>query len=138
MTLLGTIFLYLHIGGAIVAFGPTIAFQLLGVRASKEPQQECFRLIVSRMPDGDEMCSEVDARTLEELVARGACRGLNRLPVASRPGRHGLTIDQNRAAERLGDRLAKLLVTVGGRPELMVEVCDAGEPQLAGRVELGE
>ena len=47
MTLLGTIFLYLHIGGAIVAFGPTIAFPLLGVRASKEPQHGNFALRAS-------------------------------------------------------------------------------------------
>jgi hypothetical protein len=44
MELLGSIFLFLHIGGAIVAFGPTIAFPLIGARAGKEPMHGNFAL----------------------------------------------------------------------------------------------
>jgi hypothetical protein len=44
MATLGSIFLFLHIGGAIVAFGPTIAFPLLGAKASAEPQHGNFAL----------------------------------------------------------------------------------------------
>ncbi len=44
MDWLGTLFLYLHIGGAIVAFGPTIAFPFLAARAAKEPQHGNFVL----------------------------------------------------------------------------------------------
>jgi Predicted integral membrane protein (DUF2269) len=41
---LGSIFLFLHIGGAIAAFGPTIAFPLIAGRASAEPQHGNFAL----------------------------------------------------------------------------------------------
>lgn len=44
MDWLPTLFLYLHIGGAIVAFGPTIAFPFLAARAAKEPQHGNFVL----------------------------------------------------------------------------------------------
>lgn len=47
MEWLGTLFLYLHIGGAIVAFGPTIAFPFLAARAAKEPQHGNFVLRAS-------------------------------------------------------------------------------------------
>ncbi len=44
MDWLGTLFLYLHVAGAIVAFGPTIAFPFLAARAAKEPQHGNFVL----------------------------------------------------------------------------------------------
>jgi len=44
---LGTLFLYLHVGGAIVAFGPTIAFPLIGARAAAEPMHGNFALRLS-------------------------------------------------------------------------------------------
>ncbi|HEY6607989.1 MAG TPA: DUF2269 family protein [Candidatus Limnocylindria bacterium] len=44
MDWLGTLFLYLHIGGVIVAFGPTIAFPILASRAAKEPMHGNFVL----------------------------------------------------------------------------------------------
>lgn len=47
MELLGTIFLFLHIGGAIVAFGPTFAFPIIGARAAAEPMHGNFALRVS-------------------------------------------------------------------------------------------
>ena len=37
MDWLGTLFLYLHVAGVIVAFGPTIAFPFLAARAAQEP-----------------------------------------------------------------------------------------------------
>ncbi len=40
----GTIFLYLHIAGVIIAFGPTIAFPFLSVRAAAEPMHGNFVL----------------------------------------------------------------------------------------------
>ena len=42
-----SLFLFLHIGGAIVAFGPTIAFPIIGARAAKEPMHGNFALRVS-------------------------------------------------------------------------------------------
>lgn len=47
MELLGSIFLFLHIGGAIAAFGPTIAFPLIAAQASGEPQHGNFALRVT-------------------------------------------------------------------------------------------
>jgi hypothetical protein len=44
---LGTLFLYLHVGGVIVAFGPTIAFPFIAARAAKEPMHGNFALRVS-------------------------------------------------------------------------------------------
>jgi hypothetical protein len=47
MQLLGSIFLFLHVGGVIVAFGPTIAFPLIGSRAAREPMHGNFALRTS-------------------------------------------------------------------------------------------
>jgi hypothetical protein len=44
---LGTLFLYLHVGGAIAAFGPTIAFPFIGAKAAQEPMHGNFALRVS-------------------------------------------------------------------------------------------
>jgi hypothetical protein len=45
--LLPSIFLYLHIGGVIVAFGPTMGFALIGSQAAKEPMHGNFALRVT-------------------------------------------------------------------------------------------
>ena len=47
METLGSIFLFLHIGGAIAAFGPTIAFPIIGTKAAAEPQHGNFALRLS-------------------------------------------------------------------------------------------
>jgi len=47
MDWLGTLFLFLHIGGVIVAFGPTIAFPFIAGRAAKEPMHGNFALRAS-------------------------------------------------------------------------------------------
>lgn len=47
MDWLGTLFLYLHVGGVIVAFGPTIAFPFIAAKAAKEPQHGNFALRTS-------------------------------------------------------------------------------------------
>ena len=44
----GSIFLFLHIGGAIAAFGPTIAFPLIAAKASAEPQHGNFALRITQ------------------------------------------------------------------------------------------
>jgi hypothetical protein len=44
---LATLFLYLHIAGVIVAFGPTIAFPFIGAKAAQEPIHGNFALRVS-------------------------------------------------------------------------------------------
>ena len=47
MEWLSSLFLFLHIGGAIVAFGPTIAFPFIGASAAKEPMHGNFALRVN-------------------------------------------------------------------------------------------
>ena len=47
MSWLSTLFLYLHVGGVIVAFGPTIAFPFIAARAAKEPMHGNFALRAS-------------------------------------------------------------------------------------------
>ena len=47
MDWLSTLFLYLHVAGVIVAFGPTIAFPLIAARAAQEPMHGNFALRVS-------------------------------------------------------------------------------------------
>ena len=47
MDWLGTLFLYLHVGGVIVAFGPTIAFPFIGAKAAEEPMHGNFALRAS-------------------------------------------------------------------------------------------
>lgn len=44
MEWLGTLFLYLHISGVIIAFGPTIAFPFIAAKAAKEPMHGNFAL----------------------------------------------------------------------------------------------
>ena len=46
MEWLGTLFLYLHISGVIIAFGPTIAFPFIAAHAAKEPMHGNFALRV--------------------------------------------------------------------------------------------
>ena len=47
MEWLGTLFLYLHISGVIIAFGPTIAFPFIAAHAQKEPMHGNFALRVN-------------------------------------------------------------------------------------------
>jgi hypothetical protein len=47
------IFLVLHIGGAIIAFGPTFAFPIIGSMGGKEPQHSNFALrLTERLEKG--------------------------------------------------------------------------------------
>ncbi len=47
MEWLGTLFLYLHISGVIIAFGPTIAFPFFAAKAAGEPMHGNFVLRAS-------------------------------------------------------------------------------------------
>ena len=47
MEWLGNVFLFLHISGVIVAFGPTIAFPFLAAKAAREPMHGNFVLRIS-------------------------------------------------------------------------------------------
>ena len=39
-----TLFLFLHVGAAIIAFGPTFAFPVIGGMAAKEPMHGNFAI----------------------------------------------------------------------------------------------
>jgi uncharacterized membrane protein len=43
------IFLFLHVMGAIIAFGPTYAFPIIGAMGGKEPQHANFAIRVTEM-----------------------------------------------------------------------------------------
>lgn len=47
MEWLGTLFLYLHVSGVIIAFGPTIAFPFFAAKAAAEPMHGNFVLRAS-------------------------------------------------------------------------------------------
>lgn len=49
MEWLGTLFLYLHVSGVIVAFGPSIAFPFFAAKAATEPVHGNFVLRVSEL-----------------------------------------------------------------------------------------
>ena len=112
-----------------------IAARPRGAGAAQQAQQERLGLIVPRVAERDDVGAEVHARALEERVARRARGVLERPPLApraraptsSRSTRNGQPSDA--ATPR-----AEALVVVGRRPQLMIEVRDAGEPQLARRV----
>ena len=44
-----TLFLFLHVGAAIIAFGPTFAFPLIGALARTEPAHANFAIRVNRL-----------------------------------------------------------------------------------------
>jgi uncharacterized membrane protein len=47
MTIWIAIFLFLHVMGAIIAFGPTYSFMIIGAMAGKEPQHANFAARIS-------------------------------------------------------------------------------------------
>ena len=84
------------------------------------------------MTERDEVRREVPARQVEELVARAAPRDLDRLAMAFRTRAHSFAAREKRAIERRGEPCGKRFVVSGRRAELMVEMDDAGQTQLAG------
>jgi uncharacterized membrane protein len=43
------LFLFLHVMGAIVAFGPTFAFPIIGAQSAKQPQHAHFGALISEL-----------------------------------------------------------------------------------------
>src|SRR5262249_33978734 len=106
--------------------------------AANEAEQHRFRLIVARVPDTHQVGTARTARPLEERVARGARRVLDRSPLARCAGGNVLAVNQRREAERGGQRGNEALVAIGGGAKAMVEMNESGQAQLAGAVEVGE
>jgi hypothetical protein len=67
--------LFLHIGGAIIAFGPTFAYSIIGAMGGKEPQHANFALRVSH---------RINDRLVEPLVIWVGLTGLGLIIVGQR------------------------------------------------------
>ena len=80
--------------------------------AAHETQQERLGLIVARVAERHDVGAEVRARALEERVARGSRRVLER--ARARAGARGdvLAIDEKRPVERCRQVAAEALVAV--------------------------
>ena len=90
-------FLFLHVLGAIVAFGPTFAFSIIGAMGGKEPQHANFATRVSATisrPDG--------------LSRSGSSRVITGVLLiwisGSRPVRAGVAAGRDRAVRRSRSR----------------------------------
>ena len=99
-------------------------------------EQNGLRLVVAGVAERDEIRAEMPPGALEEIVAGGARRRLNRLPIRCGTGGDIGAIGEDRHAELRGEGGGVLLVTVGRRAELMVEVGEPGHAQLAARLEI--
>jgi hypothetical protein len=107
-------------------------------RASQETQQEGLGLIVTCVPEGDDVRPDLHSGPLQELMARGPRGMLERLALTPRAGLHVLSVDRERPGKGLGQPGAKPLVIVGRVPELMVEMGESYGMQFARRVELAD
>jgi hypothetical protein len=90
------------------------------------------------MAERHEIRRELDAGALEEGVARGAARILDRSAFARGTRGDRLAIRGHRHVERARSVSDERFVAVRRRAELMIEVRDAGKPEVAGAIELGE
>ena len=105
-------------------------------RAAREAQEDRLRLIVARMAEGDEIRARASPCAIEEGIARRARRVLDRAPFLNRARADRLAIDEKPTAERLRQAADELLVGVGCRAQLMIEMREGDQLQLAFGVEL--
>jgi len=101
---------------------------------SQEPKQDRFRLIVPRVAQCDGIGGKVRAGTFEELVTRVSGRVLDRTSIATRSGGDVLLPDKAGPPEPFRERPAERFVVIRIVPQLMIEVGDAHDLQLAGLV----
>jgi hypothetical protein len=109
-----------------------------GTGAAGHPQQDRFGLIVARMAERHDVRVETRAGALETCVSGRTGCILDRPSLLPRTRADVLAAGHNRPVERRGKRDGEPLVIGRGRPKLMVEVHQADEAQLAGRVEAAE
>ena len=113
------------------------AGQPSGAGAPDEPKQKRLGLIVGAVADGNHLGPEAVRRVFQECVPRGARRVLHRAPLVARQRPHVAAPDFDRQVERRRHRAAERFVRVRvGAAELVVEVREAGNQELAVRLEL--
>ncbi len=78
------------------------------------------------------------ARAFEERMPRGSRRVFERSALVSGARSHVLAAGEKRPAQRIRKRLAERLVAARVVAQLMVEMCDAGDGQLARRVQFAQ
>jgi hypothetical protein len=95
--------------------------------AAQQPQQQRFSLIVERVADSHDVCTEHRPGPLEEFVPRGSRRILYRLSRALRARGDVLPIRHTAEVQPGGRRHHEPFISVGGVTELMIEMRDANE-----------
>ncbi len=90
------------------------------------------------MAQRDRVRVEVHARALEEAVPRASRCILDGPPLAPGEISYVLPLDEQRLIESRRHLCAEPLIAGGGRPQLMVEMREADEANLAGQVELAQ
>jgi hypothetical protein len=100
-------------------------------RATKEPQQERLGLIVACVAQRDNISGKVRARSGEKLMTRTAGSVLDRVSFAAGTRTDVLAPDKTRPAKYGSGGLAKLFVAIGILAQLMIEMSDARNDQLA-------
>ncbi len=112
--------------------------QAAGTRAAQQPKQKRFGLIVARVTERDRVRVEVQARALEEGMPRAMRCILDGPPLASGEISYVVPVDEQWLIEGRRHLCAEPLIARSGRPQLMVEMREADEANLAGQVELAQ
>ena len=107
-------------------------------RAAQEAEQKRLGLIVARVAERDDVGFEAHPRPLEELVARRARGVFERTAPGPGTRRDVVAVRVKRPAKASRQSSAKGLLVVGRRTQLMIEMDDAGDPQLAALRELAQ
>jgi hypothetical protein len=103
--------------------------------AAQQAQQKGLGLIVTRVAERDDRRVGLDSRALEEFVP-GVARGiLNRSTFTTRQIRNVSSIGHQRPAERQGEFGAEPLIAIGIGAQLMVEMGERRNAQIAGAIE---
>ena len=105
-------------------------------RAAQEAEQKRLGLIVARVPERDGVGFEANTRLLEELVARRARGVFKRTAPGPGARRDIVAVRVKRPAKARRQSSAKGLLVVGRRTQLMIQMDDAGDPQLVALREL--
>jgi hypothetical protein len=106
--------------------------------ASQQPQQKRFGLVIACVTDSDAIRAEVRQGTAEKLVARRTGRVFERSPVFLRTGADVFPLDEDRTVAGRRKLNAERLVTGRFIPQLMIEVREPGDDELARRLDLAQ
>jgi len=104
-------------------------------RRADHPQQHGLGLVVPCVPERHEIGPRLQPRALKERVSPGTSGVFERAPLAARSRRDIFAIDHELQVQRRRQGRDETLIVAGRRPKLVVEVDQADEMQIAGRVE---